>query len=84
MRGSVRVMDAEPSILCGTPAAGPNARMRAVAAITIVVYVLGLPVSLAVFLWRNRVALLSDQRLRERGEGDSALTNPHVKVILAS
>jgi hypothetical protein len=32
-------MDAEPSILCGA-SGGPNARMRAVAALTIVLYVL--------------------------------------------
>ena len=31
-------MDAEPSILCGVPG-GPNARMRVVAVLTIVVYV---------------------------------------------
>ena len=33
--GGVRTMDAEPSIVCGVPG-GPNARMRVVAALTIV------------------------------------------------
>ncbi len=37
-KGGVRTMDAEPSILCGVPG-GPNARMRVVAVLTIVVYV---------------------------------------------
>jgi hypothetical protein len=72
-------MDAEPSILCGVPG-GPNARMRAVAAVTIVLYILGLPAAFAGFLWRNRAAVRADQRLREKGEGDSALTNPHIQV----
>ncbi len=34
------------------------------------------------FLWRNRVEVQSDQVMRERGEGDSALTNPHIQVRL--
>jgi hypothetical protein len=72
-------MDAEPSIVCGVPG-GPNARMRVVAAITIVGFVLGVPAAFAVFLLRNRVAVRLDQRLRERGEGDSTLTNPHIQV----
>jgi hypothetical protein len=78
-RGSVRVMDSEPSVMCGVPG-GPNARMRVAAALTIVAFVLGLPTAFAVFLWRNRVQVRSDQLLRERGEGDSALTNAHIKV----
>jgi hypothetical protein len=74
--GAFRVLESEPTVLCD-PSIGPYARMRAVAAITILLYVLGLPIALAVFLavsWR-KVQL--DQRLRERGEGDSALTNPY-------
>jgi hypothetical protein len=127
--GGVRTMDAEPSIVCGVPG-GPNARMRAVAALTIVLYVstsnnsdlalrlaaaivrvavaavcsrwyifasclwqlyrgragcarryvLGLPAAFGLFLWRHRVHVRSDQLLRERGEGDSALTNAHIQV----
>jgi hypothetical protein len=72
-------MDAEPSIICSVPG-GPNARMRVVAAVTLVVYILGLPLALGAFLWRNRVAVRSDQLLRECGEGDSVLTNAHIKV----
>jgi hypothetical protein len=44
-------------------------------------YVLGMPAIFALFLWRNRVEVRSDQLMRERGEGDSALTNPHIQVI---
>lgn len=115
-------MDSEPSIVCGVPG-GPNARMRAVAILTIIMYaqqegaawggshrvqscrshmtrlplqvrpvttrvvlyacvryVLGLPAAFSLFLWRKRVEVRSDQLLRERGEGDSALTNAHVQV----
>ena len=72
-------MDAEPSIVCGVPG-GPNARMRVAAALTIVAFVLGLPSIFGVFLYRNRHAVRVDQSLRERGEGDSALTNPHIQV----
>jgi hypothetical protein len=51
--------------------------MRVVAAITILLYVIGLPTALAVFLAANWRKVQLDQRLREQGEGDSALTNPH-------
>jgi hypothetical protein len=72
-------MDADPSIPCGVPG-GPNARMRAVAIVSILAFVLGLPVALAVFLWTRRTAVRVDQTLRERGEGETALTNPHFQV----
>jgi hypothetical protein len=74
--GAVRVLESEPTVVCD-PAVGPFGRMRAVAAVAIVVYVLGLPAALAVFLKRSWGTVQRDQRLRERGEGDSALTNPH-------
>ena len=44
-------------------------------------YVLGLPCAYTLFLWRNREKVRQDQCLRERGEGDSALTNPHIQVL---
>jgi hypothetical protein len=47
---------------------------------TLVMYVFGLPATFVIFLWRNRRVIEVDQRLRERGEGDSALTNPHIQV----
>ncbi len=74
--GAVRVLELEPSVLCDTNI-GQYARMRAVAGITILLYVLGLPIALAVCLAVNWRKVQLDQRLRERGEGDSALTNPH-------
>jgi hypothetical protein len=43
-------------------------------------YVIGLPVMFGAFLWRNRAAVCADQALRERGEGDSALTNANFQV----
>ena len=72
-------MDAEPSIECGVPD-GPNARMRPIAMLCIAWFVLGLPIAFSAFLWWNREAVGEDQRLRERGEGDTAFTNPHFQV----
>jgi hypothetical protein len=43
-------------------------------------YVLGLPALLGVFLWRHKAAVRADQTLRERGEGDSPLTNANYQV----
>ena len=74
-------MDSNPDLECGVPGS-PNARMRVVAAITIVLYIVGLPVSFLVFLWTHWAAVGVDQRLRQRGEGDTALTNPYIKVRL--
>jgi hypothetical protein len=74
--GTVRVLERDPTVLCET-SAGPYSRIRIVASATILVYVLGLPVVLGVILVRNWLKVTQDQRLRERGEGDSALTNPH-------
>lgn len=79
-RGGVRTMDAEPSIVCD--GAGPHGRMRAVGVLTLVVFALGLPGAMAAFLFVNMDRVQSDQRLRERGEGDSALTNPNIQVWL--
>jgi hypothetical protein len=77
--GGLSTMDAEPSIVCGTPG-GAHVRMKAVAYLTIAVYIIGLPTFFAGFLWKNWAAVQADQRLRERGEGDSVLTNPNIKV----
>ncbi len=72
-------MDADPSIECGVPG-GPNARMRPIAMLCIAWFVLGLPIAFSAFLWWNREAVREDQRMRERGEGDTAFTNPHFQV----
>jgi hypothetical protein len=47
---------------------------------TMILFVLGLPIAFAVFLWRNRREIEVDQELRQRGEGYSALTNPYHQV----
>ena len=77
--GGVWTMEAEPSIVCGAPG-GPHARMRVVAIATMIMFVLGLPIAYAAFLWRNRREIEVDQELRQRGEGYGALTNPHNQV----
>jgi hypothetical protein len=74
--GAVRVLESEPAVLCDASVRS-FARMRAVAALSVVVFVLGLPAALTVFLARTWSKVQQDQRLRERGEGDSQLTNPH-------
>ncbi len=43
-------------------------------------YVFGAPIAFGAFLAYHRAEVVSDQLLRERGEGDSALTNAHIKV----
>ncbi len=74
--GAKLVMDAEPSIVCGTDR-GPHGRLRLVATVNMVLFVVGLPVSFALLLWRHRVGMREDQVLRQRCEGDTALSNPH-------
>ena len=41
---------------------------------------LGVPAAFGAFLYSHRVEVVSDQLLRERGEGDSALTNAHIQL----
>jgi hypothetical protein len=74
--GAVRVLESEPTVLCDA-SVGSYARLRAVAALSVVLYVLGLPIALTAFMARTWRKVQQDQRLRERGEGDSQLTNPH-------
>ena len=75
----VSTMDADPSIVCDVPD-GPHARMRAVASVMIVVFVFGVPAAFAGMLYRHRRAMAADQRFKQQGEGDTALTNPHFQV----
>lgn len=57
--GNVFTMDAEPSIKCdGNPT---HARMVLVAALSIAVYGVGIPVMFASVLARNRAAIVADQ-----------------------
>ncbi len=74
----MRTMDAEPSILCD--GSGPHGRMTIVSTITLIVFALGVPAAIATFLVLNLGSVRDDQRLRETGEGDTALTNPHIQV----
>ena len=77
-KGGVSTMDAEPSILCdGT---GAHGRMKAVASVMIVVFVLGVPVGFAALLVYYRMAMRADQFLRVWGEGDTSVTNPNIHI----
>jgi hypothetical protein len=79
MRDGVRTMDAEPSIECGG-SSGPHARMAVVGGITMALFGVGVPVSFTLFLFFNHEGVKADQRLRVKGEGDSALTNPNIQL----
>ena len=74
----VSTMAADPSIVCGS--AGSHQRMRATAAASVVVFVLGVPLTFAAVLYTHRSAIVDDQLMRERGEGDTAMTNPNIRV----
>ena len=75
----VSVVVAEPSIRCDST--DPSyARMHTVASLLLVVFGTGLPASFGALLWGHRNAIYADQLLRVRGEGESALTNPHIHV----
>ena len=77
-RSGVSTMDADPSIVCdGT---GAHGRMRVVAVVMVLGFALGVPCAFAAFLWTHRASVMADQALRARGEGDSELTNPHIRV----
>ena len=71
-------MDAEPSIACDDT--GVHRRLRATASLSIVLFGAGVPVVLAGVLVRYREQVGADQELRQRGEGDTVLTNPHLAV----
>jgi hypothetical protein len=72
-------MDTEPSIVCGEPG-GPHVRMRSVATIMLLLFIIGVPVAFATLLFVNRRRIVADQMLRVWGEGESALTNPNIHV----
>jgi hypothetical protein len=76
--GAARVMKAEPTILCNRE--GRHGRMVSMASLSFVLYGLGVPFAFAWFTWRYRREIVADQKLREQGKGDHALTNPHVRI----
>jgi hypothetical protein len=77
-RNGVRTMDADPSVVCGAP--GPHYRMKRVAALMIIVYALGIPCAFALILFSHRKGIRFDQILRQKGEGETALTNPYLHL----
>ncbi len=78
-RNHVSVMTAEPSILCST--SDPSyLRMRAVGGLSLVVYGVGLPLLFARLLHVHGAAIVADQELRARDEGETFLTNPNIRI----
>jgi hypothetical protein len=49
-------------------------------ALTMVLYVVGLPVAFAVILVKHRAGIRFDQSLKLKGEGDTSLTNPYLHL----
>ena len=72
-------MDADPTIQCNVPS-GPHARMMSVAYFMLVTFGVGVPAAFGLVLLRNRSAIDADQRMREKGQGDTLMTNPYVHV----
>ena len=79
VRPGFDVMDADPTIQCNVPA-GPHARMLAVGYFMVLAFGLGVPTAFGALLFVNRAAITADQRMRERGLGDTLITNPHVRL----
>jgi hypothetical protein len=78
-RNHVSVLSAEPSIKCTTT--DPTyRRMRAVGGLTLVVYGVGLPMMFAWLLHTHGPAVIADQELRARDEGETPLTNPNIHI----
>ncbi len=75
----VRTMDADPSIVCDSPT-GPHYRMVRVAGLMLILYALGIPCLFALILLRHRRGIRFDQVLKQRGEGESPLTNPYLHL----
>jgi hypothetical protein len=71
----VSVLSIEPSIVCNQPG-GTHEKMIPWAMTCLILYGVGIPVLFAVLLVRNRRAIVADQTLRVRGEGDIKDTNP--------
>ncbi len=55
---------------------GTQRTLMAPAVASLVVYVAGYPLAMAVGLWRNRELIVEDQLLRAKGVGNDRLSNP--------
>ena len=75
----VFTMNAEPSIKCSA-SDSTYSRMSRIGLASIVLYGLGLPAAFGYLLWRHGDAINADQQLRMRGEGETSLTNPNIRV----
>ena len=73
----VRTMDADPCIVCGQRG-GSHERMQLVAGLMLALYAVGIPCLFGFILLRHRTGIQYDQLLRQKGEGDTALTNPYL------
>jgi hypothetical protein len=76
---AIPTLNAEPSIKC-TPDDPVYRRMRVIGGVSIVAYGAGLPALFAYFLGKHRAAIRADQALRAKGEGETSMTNPHIKI----
>ena len=70
---------AEPSIQCSADDSD-FVVMRDVGALSLVLFGAGVPLAFVGILWRYRGEMFADQLLRVRNEGETAITNPHIRV----
>jgi hypothetical protein len=78
-RNGVSVLNAEPSIRCSSSDSAYN-RMRAVGALCMAAYGLGLPCLFGFFLRKHSQSIRADQVLRAKAEGETSLTNPNIHI----
>jgi hypothetical protein len=55
-------------------------RLYSVGVLCVILYGFGLPITFTYILTRYRHEIRADQLLRARNEGETALTNPHIRI----
>jgi hypothetical protein len=68
--------------VCGSPlqVGGVQESLKPAAALSIVVYMVGLPVTFFAILLKYRVGIRADQTLRVASDGNTAASNPNLHI----
>jgi hypothetical protein len=74
-QNGVYILDADPSVVCNLPG-GVQQAMKPAAALSLVVYTVGLPIAFLSILVVHRTAIFRDQTLRQSNLGDAPESNP--------
>ena len=75
----VSVVLAEPSIVC-SESDSTYLLMRRVGTASLLLFGVGQPLLFFGIMWWNRRAMFVDQLLRMRNEGETAMTNPYIRI----